>query len=79
MSLSQINLPASEIADVVARKIGAAAHGVAITVQSKAGDNFFVIWKATSAGVNSHELSCGCCDAARLEAHARGFIQNMVA
>ncbi|MGK8983705.1 hypothetical protein ACRS9F_30560 [Pseudomonas aeruginosa] len=54
MSFSQINLPASEIADVVARKIGAAAHGVAITVQSKAGDKFFVIWKATSAGVNSH-------------------------
>lgn len=38
MSLSQINLPASQIADGVARKIGAAAHGIAITVQSKAGD-----------------------------------------
>lgn len=60
-------------------KFGAAAHGIAITVQSKAGDKFFVIWKATSAGVNSHELNCGCCDAARLEAHARGFIQNMTA
>ncbi|EOZ2859337.1 hypothetical protein ACQQ32_005645 [Pseudomonas aeruginosa] len=79
MTLSRTILTATEIADVVARKIGAAEHGVAITVQSKAGDKFFVIWKATSVGVQSHELSCGCCDVARLEAHARGFIQNMAA
>ncbi|EOG4615042.1 hypothetical protein ACLD9I_004689 [Pseudomonas aeruginosa] len=79
MKLSRISRNANEIADDVARKVGAADHGVVITVQFKAGDKFFVIWKATSTGVQSHELSCGCCDEARLEAHARGFIQNMAA
>ena len=65
--------------DVNARAGGPAA-GVAVTVERYDRDLFFVIWAINVRGlIESHKLDCGCTDAARLEAHIRGFAQNHLA
>ncbi|MNF17110.1 hypothetical protein D3C80_2204400 [compost metagenome] len=61
----------------VAAKVGTSDQGVAITIERNNEGTFYVIWKATAQGVKRHRLHAGTTDARRLEAHARGFIEQM--
>lgn len=67
-----------QVADAVAKKTNASTYGVAITVQRSVEGSFYVIWKQTNSGMKSHKLLIELTDEARLEAHARGFIEQMI-
>jgi len=67
-----------QIADAVAKKVNASAYGVAITVQRSVEGSFDVIWKQSRSGMKSHKLLIEATDESRLEAHARGFIEQMI-
>ncbi|HCF7061753.1 TPA: hypothetical protein NIJ11_005972 [Pseudomonas aeruginosa] len=67
----------SETVAAVAAKVGTSDQGVAITIERNNEGTFYVIWKATAQGVKRHRLHAGTTDARRLEAHARGFIEQM--
>lgn len=66
---------ARQVANSVASKANAAAHGVAITLHSRDG-LFYVIWTVTDTGMASHSLLVSGTSPERLEAHAVGFIEN---
>ena len=67
-----------QVADAVAKKVSASTYGVAITVQNSVEGSFYVIWKQTNSGIKSHKLLIAATDEDRLEAHARGFIEQMI-
>ncbi|QMP19217.1 hypothetical protein [Pseudomonas phage Persinger] len=67
-----------QVADAVAKKVNASAYGVAITVQRSVEGSFYVIWKQTNSGMKSHKLLIEATDEDRLEAHAMGFIEQMI-
>ena len=69
----------SEIADGVAKQLNASAHGVVLTIERTCEGTSYVIWTAAAAGVKSHKLLVDVTPVERLEAHVRGFIQNVAA
>lgn len=55
-----------------------AAHDAGVVIAVERGDVYrYVIWAiGTNGRITDHKLTCSVTDEARLEAHARGFIEN---
>lgn len=66
-----------QIANEVAKKVGAAEAGVCIYTAYIDGAEYYVIWTIVAGEIKDHSLLCSTTDRVRLQLHVEGFIENL--